>query len=384
MPPRKASPAEPAGTPDDARTTAAGAAPGAGEQQAETGFLADCEAVVERLKGLLPVKPGEDDTAQARLLFQPWRDYAARYRVLRSCLPQDSMADDSGWRQTDRQVSLVTSLLTPPMPADAEIGKTQLLLAGQLIGRIIEREGAAETSLVAKARSAGLDSDDLERWLAAFAEDRDPPPWSPAQKRRSTSTEEAMMPRNTNMPDRDDRGRFVGDDDRGYSSRGSGRDRDEQGRFTSDDDRGYRSRSAGRERDDQGRFTSDDDRRYSRGRYDDDDRGRGQQGQGWYGDREGHAEAARLGWEHRRGDADYGRGGGYRSGGRERDEQGRFTSDDDRRYSRSRYDDDDRGRGQQGQGWYGDPEGHSEASRLGWERRRDDDDDRGRSSRYRR
>jgi hypothetical protein len=54
--------------------------------------------------------------------------------------------------------------------------------------------------------------------------------------------------------------------------------------------------------------------------------------------------------------------------------------------SRSRYDDDndDRRGGRGHGGWYGDPEGHSEASRRGWEEREgsrsrsryDDDDDR--------
>ncbi|MQP74675.1 hemerythrin [Stenotrophomonas sp. MYb238] len=111
----------------------------------------------------------------------------------------------------------------------------------------------------------------------------------------------------------------------------------------------------------------------------------------------------------------------------ERDDQGRFVSDDDRRYSsqgrqddddrrygRSRYEDDDRSsrgrsdddrggrysrsrddddrggssrsrgdddrggssRGGHG-GWFGDPEGHARASERGWEGRRNDDDDRG-------
>src|SRR3984893_2793223 len=84
------------------------------------------------------------------------------------------------------------------------------------------------------------------------------------------------------------------------------RERDERGRFASDDDdRDYRRRSSGRSRDD------DDDDRRSMPR---------------------------------------------------RDEEGRFTS------SRSRYsdDDDDERRGSRGHGgWYGDPEGHSEASRRG-------------------
>ena len=96
-------------------------------------------------------------------------------------------------------------------------------------------------------------------------------------------------------------------------------------------------------------------------------------------------------------DDDY-RGGN--DGGRRmppRDEEGRFMSEDrgdDRRYrsgsSGRNRDEDDRGRGsgRQGSGWYGDSEGHSEASRRGWDERgrssRDDDDDRRyRSSRSR-
>ena len=43
------------------------------------------------------------------------------------------------------------------------------------------------------------------------------------------------MSRYSNMRERDDQGRFMSDDDRGYSrSRSSGRDRDEQGRFMSE------------------------------------------------------------------------------------------------------------------------------------------------------
>ncbi len=161
--------------------------------------------------------------------------------------------------------------------------------------------------------------------------------------------------------DRDDRGRFMSDDDRsgrGGRSSSSDRDRDDQGRFMSDDDRSGRSSggrgrssSSDRDRDDQGRFMSDDDRssrgggpssssdrerdsRSYRGRDDDDGDGRG-----WYGDSRGHAEAARRGWESR---------------------------------SHSSRDDDDRSRGSdRGHGgWFGDSRGHSDASRRGWENRR--------------
>lgn len=72
------------------------------------------------------------------------------------------------------------------------------------------------------------------------------------------------MPRN--MPERDDQGRFVSDDDR---SRGGGRRHYAESRR--DDD--YRGSS----------------------RYEDDDRGRGHGG--WFGDPQGHAEVARRGWD---------------------------------------------------------------------------------------
>lgn len=188
------------------------------------------------------------------------------------------------------------------------------------------------------------------------------------------------------------------------------------------------------DRDERGRFMSDD-RDYGRSRYRDDDDsryGNGGRGHGgWFGDSEGHSQAARSRWDEDRygrryadddrygdsrryGDDDrsgrerdargrfmsdddrhYGR---YRDerGDRERDERGRFTSDDDRRYARSSRDDDDdddrrgNGRGRGHGGWFGDSEGHSRAARSRDDddrrysarssySRRDDDDDRHRS-----
>ena len=117
------------------------------------------------------------------------------------------------------------------------------------------------------------------------------------------------------------------------------------------------------ERDERGRFMSDEDERsYGRSRYGDEDRGRRGHG-GWYGDPEGHSEAARERWGESRGG-------------------GRYEDYDDRRSSRGRYgsDHDDRRSGRSHGGWYGDPRGHAEASHRGWEERRggrygDDDDD---------
>jgi len=199
--------------------------------------------------------------------------------------------------------------------------------------------------------------------------------------------QEEDMPRYQSTPDRDERGRFISDDE----DRRSGR--------------GYAAR--------RGRDEREDD-----------------EGRGWYGDPEGHSEASRRGWAERRGesrsfsrsrdeDEDDRRYRARASGDRDRDERGRFMSEDDRYSSRGRDDDerryssrsrssererDDRGRfmsddderryyaarREEGHGgWYGDPEGHSEASRRGWEERsggyrsREDDDRRSYRSRGR-
>jgi len=108
------------------------------------------------------------------------------------------------------------------------------------------------------------------------------------------------------------------------------------------------SRSSGRSQGSGNRSRSRDD--------DDDDRG-GERGRrdhgGWFGDSEGHSEAARRGWEER--------DGGSRSGGRNESSGSR---------SRSRDDDEDRRGSGSNRGWSGDPEGHAEAARRGWEHRR--------------
>jgi hypothetical protein len=203
-------------------------------------------------------------------------------------------------------------------------------------------------------------------------------------------------------PERDENGRFMSeggsrgryDEDQRYAHRSTGRDRDDEGRFTNEngssrgrfqgDDEHYGPRSLGsmgRDRDDEGRFTrsggSYDDRRHG-GWFGDSERHsessrRGwdspRHGEsGWYGDPEGHSEASRRGWDGREG------GGSprYEERSRRYDEapsRSRSQYADDRDYRRS--DDNERGNGGRGHGgWSGDPEGHSEASRRGWQNRR--------------
>jgi hypothetical protein len=157
------------------------------------------------------------------------------------------------------------------------------------------------------------------------------------------------------------------EDERGYRARGRDEDRrpaswyDEVERRRGlggrgrDEDEGYRTR--GRD--------EDDDRGY-RSRSEDDERDRlGRRKGGWFGDPEGHSRAVRLGRDEER--------TGYR----------RSRDDDDRGYRmRGRDEDDDRGTmmrgadedderdrlGRRKGGWFGDPEGHSEAARRRWDR----------------
>jgi hypothetical protein len=188
------------------------------------------------------------------------------------------------------------------------------------------------------------------------------------------------------------RGRY--DEDEHYSRRSMGRERDDEGRFISEnsssrgrfqgDDEHYGPRSLGsmgRGRDDEGRFTrrggASEDRGHggwygdpeahseaSRRAWDNPRHGES----GWYGDSEGHSEVSRRGWEGRGGE----RSPRYEDCSRRYDEmQSRSQSryDDDRGYRRN--DDYERGNGGRGHGgWPGDPEGHSEASRRGWQNRR--------------
>lgn len=118
--------------------------------------------------------------------------------------------------------------------------------------------------------------------------------------------------------------------------------------------------------DDMARYSSNDRDRDEYGRFtsDDDDRG--------------YRRSASRGGSSRYDDDDHrGRRPGWYgdSEGHSRAARSRYEDDDDRRY-RGRYDEDD-GRGRGHGGWYGDSEGHSRAARG-----RNDDDDRRYRSRY--
>ena len=252
--------------------------------------------------------------------------------------------------------------LTAETPEE-EYYDAKVTVLSEYIKHHVGEEEKPSDGIFAKARTAGVDMNALGQRLKARKEElmakaeagslRPPMPRSLQFRGQPPKRQEyETVDRRSQYRERDDQGRFAGDDDhdRGYSRGSSGRfqsrERDDRGQFMSDDDdrgysRGSSGRSQSRERDDRGRFMGDDDddgRRGSSG-----GRGHG----GWYGDSEGHSEASQRGWEHR--------GGGQ--GGRRYED----NNDNGRRGSSSR----GGGHG----GWFGDPEGHAEASRRGWHNR---------------
>jgi hypothetical protein len=325
----------------------------------------------------------------------------------------DETVADQAQVQRDLTKILLADIAGVEEAEDEYLDAKLKVLAAQIREYSNQEEEPTE-GLFAKAKSAGIDMAELGKKIkqaqAELLSDEDAiNPQAPSFRSlqlnfvgQPTRREEyQQMDNRSNYRERDDQGRFVSDDDddrRGgsngrssYSSRSSRDDDDrDNGRGRggwSGDSRGHseaarrgweerggqRSSRGGRDDDDRG-MSSRRGGMSSRSSRDDDDRGQG----GWFGDSEGHSEAARRGWEER---------GGSRSSRSNRDD------DDDRGMSsrrggssRSSRDDDDRGQG----GWFGDSEGHSEAARRGWEERggsrssrssRDDDDDRGMSSR---
>jgi hypothetical protein len=384
---RSAGPKKAAGAAKRARSARGGSVPLLKEQHQEIRKLVD---------------QGIDDVGKVEEFARVWNPHTVIEEEILVPMAKEKGVDADFLARCSVERDLVKLLLrdvlTDPDPTTLP-ARTKVL--GSRALELIELEEKPRQGLVALAKAAGVDLAEVQRraternnQLNEAAERRSlkvPAPRSLRTWRGTTDypEEKDVMPRQSNMRERDDQGRFVSDDDDGYRGRGRGndRERDDQGRFMSedDDDRhrgrgGYSGRSSYRERDEQGRFMSEDDDRgrgrsrsmSSRSDYDDDRRGggygrrsdydddrrssRGGGHGGWFGDSEGHSEAARRGWDN----PGHGESGWYG------DSEGH--SEASRRGWRS----SDHG----DSGWYGDPEGHSEASRRGWEGRR------GGSSRY--
>jgi hemerythrin superfamily protein len=324
------------------------------------------------------------------------------YAACREAKVEDSALDEA---QVEHDgAKLLIAELQRQRP-DSPFYDAKMTVLSEYIKHHVGEEEKPGDGIFAKARAAKLDLNALGQRLTERKEEllkqaREGKLESPVPRSldlQSIPTDRQETPTMGRLDrDRDEQGRFTGDDDgrnggRDYASRSGGRG--EQGRYMSDDDDrngggrgGYSSRSNERERDDEGRFTSNDDRGGGRSSYRDDERSGGYQSRGGgsryqeednrsYG---GGGERGRSSWnDDQRQDR-----GGYenRGGGMEGRERGRYENSDD--YSRGAQD----GRGG-GRGWFGDSEGHSRAAEQRWEDRgggghgrssRDDDqDDRG-------
>lgn len=331
------------------------------------------------------------------------------YRACREAIEEEDLMREAQVEHDSAKV-LIADLMQGD--ADDPYRDAKVSVLAEQIKHHVGEEEKPDEGIFAKAQAHGIVDDNLARRLR----ERKGELQRRAAEQRPTravsiqlSALENDMARYSNDRDRDDRGRFMSDDDdyRRGGNGGSGRDRDDRGRFMSDDrdDRGngrggWFGDSEGHSRAARSRFDDEDRRGGSRGGRDDDDDGRGHGRGGWFGDSEGHSQAARSRFDDddRRGgspgrgrdDDDDGRGRGHGRGGWFGDSEGHSRAarsrfdDDDRRSGRGRGDDDD-GRGHGRGGWFGDSEGHSRAarSRLDDDRRssgsrgRDDDDGRG-------
>lgn len=164
------------------------------------------------------------------------------------------------------------------------------VLAGQVKAQIGAEESA--DGLFAAAQKAGVNNTELgsriahrRRALEAHARSNDLPVPRPV-----LLCAQALD---------DFNGEFDKEDDMNSQSTSG---RDDRGHFTSDDDGGSSRRSSAARNEGSSRSCSrddDDDRRRSRSQSREDDEDGRHRG-GWFGDPEGHAEAARRGWEERR------------------------------------------------------------------------------------
>ena len=459
-------PEKPARETGKAKTEANAASKNAGDEE-NTEAKSATEMLKEQYRGLQATlakrwEANTDRNAIVKEFAAAWLPHlAVEQEILAPALSQAGI-DEEKLSAAAIQKDIINLLLADLLRGDnREFGQAKLEALARQLNAHVEGANAEVTGMFAIVSAAEKSRPGLhaqmkaryDRLKSRFANTDEsigeamvllaPRSLSVPSNSRQNRREHEMSSRYSNMRERDDQGRFMSDDERGYSR--GGPERDDNGRFTSDNGRSRRRfqggeqhygprslGSMGRDRDEEGRFVSeggprsrgrydDEDERYSRrsmgrerdddGRYSSEGRGtggwfgdseghseasrrgweRGSHGEsGWYGDSEGHSQASRRGWDSpRHGESGwYGDSEGHSEASRrgwEGREGGRSPRYDERsqRYdemqsrSRSRYDDDrdyrrsdDYDRGNGGRGWSGDPEGHSEASRRGWQNRR--------------
>ena len=332
-------------------------------------------------------KTKDDEDARTDLVEQIAQEFLTHSRIEEeifypACLGKVEMDMLEEAQVEHDGAKLLLSQLRHSSP-DAPYFDAKVKVLCEYIRHHVAEEEKSGDGIFDAAVKAGVDVEALGKEISQRREEiaqrvkeESTPPTPSLNQPKGDNRKETMMAQQDYLERSRNRSSSRYDEDDDYrGGNGGGRrmpPRDEEGRFMSEDrgdDRRYRSGSSGRNRDE-------------------DDRGRssGRQGSGWYGDSEGHSEASRRGWDERRGYRDDEDDRRYRSSARSREDDDYERGGSSRSRASGRYDEDERGRGHGG--WFGDPEGHAEASRRGWDERgrssRDDDDDRRyRSSRSR-
>jgi hemerythrin superfamily protein len=234
----------------------------------------------------------------------------------------DPMLDEAQIEHDTAKILLAEIAMGTPTADPYFDAKVKVL--GEYIRHHIQEEEKNADSIFAQALEGGVDTAALGEKMMARREEL-----------MEQFSEELLLPqpRSLHVNLEQEEGVWEQQPARGRGARG-GREMEGRGR------EGGESRGREESRGWQGREERDDERRSARG-------GREEEGRGWRGDPEGHAEAARRGWDEREGEE-------RRSRGREEERSAGAG----------------RGRSGEQRGWFGDPKRHSEASRRGWEHRR--------------
>lgn len=271
---------------------------------------------------------------------------------------------------------------------DDQFYDAKVTVLAEYIKHHVAEEEKPDDGIFASAREAEVDMDELGKRIQS-------------RKTELTARSDALMSRPP-MPRSLRNPAFKGGEYRQEENSmprySNDRDRDQYGRFTNEEDgrRGeYSSRRRYEEDDDYGRHRGNDRPRDEEGRFTSE---RGQ----YRGGYESRSSRYDDDDDHRSSRGGRGHGGWYgdsegHSEASERGWEGRGSRSGYSSRSSSRYEDEDDHRSSRGGrghgGWFGDPEGHSEASERGWEHRgasrggsssrssRDDDEDDRRSSR---
>lgn len=298
------------------------------------------------IEGLSDFKPDKQHIDHLKQLFVAWSKYATLADEIVLPAFEEAGVEVERVHELHVEHDLISVLMSDLMDdsPDEQMFAPKLRVLRARLASMIDSEEGKTKGLFAKAKGTELNLEELGHELKEtmssswFKAEELVSDFKPRHLRGTggRNYNKEQMPMRGQDRDRDEYGRFTSDDDRGGSHRGS---RGMRGGY--DDDRRQSHRSRSQDDDDYGRGGRSQGGRSSSSRYEDDDRGgyRSQSGGG-----RGRSESSGQGR------------GGRRTGGWFGDSEGHSEA------SRRGWENPDHGES----GWFGDREGHSEASRRGW------------------